>query len=269
MSQEQAKREEPAQSEPTKYAEFDEPTKYGDVFQVSGELASKPIASQDAAMMQTAEATVLGKTQKGGPATIMQSAATRNERTGAVAHTDVTDIAGVQGVAVSETDIPGLRIVTESIAGHVVGQFSSPTPIPLTSPTGPLDRKAITIGEALEVTAITAADKTVDQSDAAAIQAAEVRATGSSIISPTGVAAAAQSAASVNERMTHDETKVKLGEVLADAVLKLPADKVVTIEDVEGIMGAELRNNPEMTTSPGGVADTIASAAMMNQARIN
>lgn len=46
------------------------------------------------------------------------------------------------------------------------------------------------------------------------IQAAEVRATGSTVISPAGVAAAAQSVASVDERMVHDETKTNLGEVL-------------------------------------------------------
>lgn len=36
------------------FPEFDEPIKYGDVFLVSGELASKPIAPGDAAMMQSA-----------------------------------------------------------------------------------------------------------------------------------------------------------------------------------------------------------------------
>lgn len=61
-------------------------------------------------------------------------------------------------------------------------------------PAGAQDRDAITIGEALEATALSAGNKPVNQSDAAAIQAAEIRASGS--IHPGGVAATAQSAAS-------------------------------------------------------------------------
>lgn len=72
-----------------------------------------------------------------------------------------------------------------------------------------------TIGEALEATAQTAADKPVDQSDAAAIQAAEVRATGSTVITPGGLAASAQSAAAHNETVDRDENKIKLNQVLA------------------------------------------------------
>lgn len=48
-----------------------DPIKYGDVFNVSGELASKSVMPQDAAMMQTAEAMVFGQTRKGGPAAAM------------------------------------------------------------------------------------------------------------------------------------------------------------------------------------------------------
>ena len=73
---------------------------------------------------------------------------------------------------------------------------------------------AITIGEALEATAKTAGDKPVDQSDAAAIQAAEVRATGSNVITPGGLAATAQSAASFNAGVDKDENKIKLRDVL-------------------------------------------------------
>jgi hypothetical protein len=41
--------------------------KYGDVFDVSGELAAQPVAPRDAALLQSAEDTVqgLGHTQKG------------------------------------------------------------------------------------------------------------------------------------------------------------------------------------------------------------
>lgn len=73
----------------------------------------------------------------------------------------------------------------------------------------------ITIGEALEATAITAGNKPVEWSDAAAIQAAEVRATGRTNIVPGGVAAAAQSAATLNARTTSDHDKTKLADVLA------------------------------------------------------
>lgn len=96
-----------------------EPIKYRDVFQVSGELADKPVAPQDAAMMQSAEAAVMGQTQKGGPAATMQSAATRNERAGLVGHEDATVVAVEEGVTVTETDLPGRRIITESVGGQV------------------------------------------------------------------------------------------------------------------------------------------------------
>lgn len=99
--------------------EKEEPIKYGDVFNVSGDLASNPITPQDAAMMQTAESMALGQTQKGGPAAVMQSAATRNERAGLVGHRDFSDVAGDQGVNVTEIDVPGRRKITESVAGQV------------------------------------------------------------------------------------------------------------------------------------------------------
>lgn len=72
----------------------------------------------------------------------------------------------------------------------------------------------VTIGEALEAVALTAGDKPVEQSDAAAIQAAEVRATGQNVLIPGGVASAAQAAASLNAQTIRDEDKIKLGDVL-------------------------------------------------------
>lgn len=92
----------------------------------------------------------------------------------------------------------------------VVAQYVEP-PVPMASPGGALDRDAITIGEALEASALTAGDKPIEQSDAAAIQAAEMRATGRNEIAPGGAAAVAQYAASVNPR---DVNKTKLGDVL-------------------------------------------------------
>lgn len=114
MSQEQPRRpqEDEQQDKP-------QPIKYGDVFSVSGDLAKKPIAPQDANMMQTAETMVFGQTQKGGPAAVMQSAATRNERSGLVRHDQATDVGGNEGVTVTETDVPGSRIITEAVGGQV------------------------------------------------------------------------------------------------------------------------------------------------------
>uniref|UniRef100_A0A7N0TJJ1 SMP domain-containing protein n=1 Tax=Kalanchoe fedtschenkoi TaxID=63787 RepID=A0A7N0TJJ1_KALFE len=123
----------------------------------------------------------------------------------------------------------------------------------------------ITIGEALEATAVTAGDKPVEWSDAAAIQAAEVRATGRTTIIAGGLAAAAQSAATMNARIANDESKTKLADILSDATSKLPTDKPATRRDAEGVVGAELRNDPNLTTHPGGVAASIVAAARLNQ----
>lgn len=50
-----------------------------------------------------------------------------------------------------------------------------------------------------------------------------------------------------------------------EATSKLPADKPVTRRDAEGVIGAELRNDPNLTTRPGGVAASLAAAARINQ----
>jgi len=109
----------------------------------------------------------------------------------------------------------------------VVGQFTIPTPVasvatggttaPVTAAVPGVTQASgkITIGEALEAAAMTAGDKPVDQSDASAIQAAEIRATGINENLPGGVAAAAQAAASANVRIMRDEDKTKLGDVLS------------------------------------------------------
>lgn len=77
-----------------------------------------------------------------------------------------------------------------------------------------VDADVVTIGEALELAALSARDKPVDESDAAAIQAAEVRATGLGHVVPGGIGAEAQRAAAVNIRTTRDEQKTKLSDVL-------------------------------------------------------
>ncbi|KAK9933280.1 hypothetical protein M0R45_020481 [Rubus argutus] len=222
-----------SQEQPRRPQEEQESVKYGDLFNVSGNLASKPVAPQDAAMMQTAETLVLGKTQKGGVAAVMQSAATRNERAGLVRHDEATDVAGIEGVIVTETDVPGQRIITESVGGQVIGQYVQPTPVAPAAAGGFMQQNAITIGEALEASAQTAGDRPVDQSDAAAIQAAE--------------------------------DKIKLWDVLSGATAKLPADKPATRQDAEGVVSAELRNNPDMVTRPDGVAVSVTAAASLNE----
>ncbi|XP_073051586.1 late embryogenesis abundant protein D-34-like [Primulina eburnea] len=109
--------------------EQQEPIKYGDIFPVSGELSSQPVAPGDAAMMQSAETSVLGKTLKGGTAAVMQSAATRNERAGVVGHRDVTKVVENEGATlVGSTDLPGTRVITESVAKQVIGQHVQPHP---------------------------------------------------------------------------------------------------------------------------------------------
>ncbi|XP_040989557.1 late embryogenesis abundant protein D-34-like [Juglans microcarpa x Juglans regia] len=259
MSQEQKRRPQD---------EKERPIRYGDVFNVSGDLASMPVAPQDAAMMQTAERMALGQTQKGGPAAVMQSAATRNERAALVGHRDFSDVAGELGVTVTESDVPGSRMITESVAGQVVGQYVEPAAVQQ-AVVEVIQQSAITIGEALEATAQSSGNKPVDQSDAAAIQAAEVRATGTNVITPGGLAATAQSAANYNARVDRDENKIKLSDVLTGATSKLPADKVATRQDAEGVVSAELRNNPNLATHPGGVAASVAAAARLSERVLN
>ncbi|KAK7270576.1 hypothetical protein RIF29_23815 [Crotalaria pallida] len=255
MSQEQQVRPHEKQQE--------EPIKYGDVFDVSSDLAQKPIAPEDANMMQSAETRVLGRTLPGGVAASMQSAATMNERAGLVGHRDVS--AGDRGVTVTETQVPGTRIITESVGGQVVGQYAEATPVAVAGAAQAQDSNKITIGEALEATAHTVGDKPVEQSDAAAIQAAEVRATGNNVISPGGLAAAAQSAAAYNAACQRDEEKIKMADILSGATAKLPADKAATRQDAGGVAGAEVRNNPGASATPGGVAASVAAAARLNE----
>jgi hypothetical protein len=192
-----------------------EPIKYGDVFNVSGELASQPIKPRDAALMQATENQALGQTQKGNPASVMQSAAAVNTAAGLVNHDDISDIAKNQGMSVSETKVGANRVITESVGSQVVGQFVEPD-VPMNDPGLVLDKNAITIGEALEASALSqSGDKPLDQSDAAAIQAAETRATGKNHTEPGGLGAIAQSAATRNTRTMPDLQKTTLADVVS------------------------------------------------------
>uniref|UniRef100_A0A2C9VFU0 SMP domain-containing protein n=1 Tax=Manihot esculenta TaxID=3983 RepID=A0A2C9VFU0_MANES len=100
--------------------------------------------------------------------------------------------------------------------------------------------------------ALTARQKPVEWSDAAAIQAAEIRAT-------------AQSAATLNARTAMDEDKTKLADILAYATSKLPGDGPAMWKDAEGVTGAKMRNDPYLTAHPAGVWASIAAAARLNQ----
>jgi hypothetical protein len=83
-------------------------------------------------------------------------------------------------------------------------------------PSGALEQDAVTIGRALEAAAVAGArGKAVDQSDAATVQAAEMRATGRNLTVPGGVATVAQAAADQNARTMREEDKLKLRDVLS------------------------------------------------------
>ncbi|RDY08422.1 hypothetical protein CR513_07346, partial [Mucuna pruriens] len=274
-----------SQRQPRREDHKEEGIKYGDVFNVEGDLANKKVAPVDAAMMEKAENAMLGKIQKGGAAAAMQSAAAKNERDGVVSHSDMSNIAADGGISITETDLSGRQVISESVGGQVVHrleekerkiyklvevveQFSKKSPLNSMAPPNlaqDIGSGGITIGEALEATVLTAGKKAVEWSDAAAIQAAEVRATGRTNIVPGGVAAAAQSAATLNARATKEEEKTRLEDILVDATSKLPADRPATRRDAEGVTGAEMRNDPNLTTHPGGVSASVAAAARLNQ----
>ncbi|BAF13172.2 Os03g0747400 [Oryza sativa Japonica Group] len=235
------------------------PVMYGDVFDVSGELAGQPVAPRDAAKLQSAEEAVLGEAQKGGPAAAMQSAAAINARAGHVGRAQVTGAIADEGVAVAvaETELPGRRVVTESVAGQVVARLATPPRVVATQPSGSLDKDAVTIGRALEW-----------RPRPPRRRAAEMLATGRTVTVPGGVAAAAQAAADHNAApAARDEDRIKLRDVLTGARGKLPADKAATREDAERVPSAEVRNRPDMATTPGGVADAVTAAARLNQER--
>ncbi|KAM4115952.1 hypothetical protein ACJW30_02G013500 [Castanea mollissima] len=156
-----------------------DPIRYGDLFEVSGELASKPVAPHDAELMETAEKTAFGETQLGGTATVMRAAANLNVRDGLLdreINDDPTKVSVAQGVSITQTDVPGCRIFSESVDGQVVGQHVQS--MPTQEAAVGIVQNPNTIGEALEATVQSAGAKPVDQGDAAAIQAAEARAPG-------------------------------------------------------------------------------------------
>ncbi|KAL1156234.1 hypothetical protein V6Z11_A08G077900 [Gossypium hirsutum] len=170
MSQQQ-----PQQLKPD-HSHDQEPIKYSDVFNVTGELASKPIAPQDAAAIQ---------------------------REGSLVRHDRANITGYEGVTVTKTNTGGEAWITE--AKKVVGQYIQPEVPAVNNPTVTPD--PITVGEALEMAVLSTADK-------------------------------------------------------ADVTTMLPRDKAVTPEDADKVVAAELRNNPYMSTAPGGVTASMTAARL-------
>ncbi|XVE77799.1 hypothetical protein DITRI_Ditri13aG0091700 [Diplodiscus trichospermus] len=262
-----------------------EAIKYGDVFNVTGGLASQPIAPREAAIMRAAENQVLGKKLDAGAASVMESAANLNVTSGVVDRDQGNEVVEREGVAVSKSrDVRG-KVVTEAVSDQIVGQYvpsdvrgatPSPSPAPTRedlrwttpSPTPTpvsVDPSGISVGEALEATAISIGDKPVDRGDAAAIRAAEAKAIGRNETQPSGLGAKAQAAAAFNARVAYDYNMITISDVLSDATAKLPEDKAVTRDDADGVRGAELSNKPDMMTTPGGVADTMATAARVNR----
>jgi hypothetical protein len=145
-----------------------------------------------------------------------------------------------------------------------MAQFTVPTPG--TAEAGATD--AVTIGEALQAAA---SDAPVGLADAAAVQAAETRATGLGRVVPGGVAAAAQKAVQTNMRLgggvgDADEEMVRLRDVVGSATAVLPANKAVTREDARRVAAAAERN----AAGGGGsdIADAVAAAAEMNQGKM-
>lgn len=133
----------------------------------------------------------------------------------------------------------------------------------------------------------------MERGDAVAIQAAEVRATGRTTIILGGVAAAAQSAATINSRVTQDEDKTRLVDVLAVITVCLlfrpglengfprkqnkQRPTLLTRQirmrapsclgqagdplGCRGVTRAVMRNDPHLTTDPARVVASIATAA--------
>ncbi|XP_040385177.1 late embryogenesis abundant protein 47-like [Oryza brachyantha] len=174
---------------------------------------------------------------------------------------------------VTQADLPaGKRLVTATAAGQVMAQFT--LPVPGTEVAEETD--AVTIGEALEAAA-SAGGRPVDLADAAALQAAETRATGMPGPVPGGVAATAQQAAAANMRRPHDDhgggdrNATTLSDVVGSAEAALPADKVATREDADRVAATAAWNARRHGGGGGGgkgVAEAVAAAAEMNEGRM-
>ncbi|KAJ1259383.1 hypothetical protein BS78_10G150400 [Paspalum vaginatum] len=218
--------------------------RYGHVFAVTGDLAGQPIAPRDAVAMRSAEDSVPGVQIPQGAgggfsaATAMETAAAYNQAVGAVRPDQASDTATAQGITVTQTAVPGGRIVTEFVAGQVVGQYSVADPPPA----------------ALEATARAGGWRPVDHADAEAIRAAEMSAHGVDVAMPGGLGDQARAAARANAQATRDGDKVKIGDVLSDATAKLAGDKAAGTEDATRVRARA-----------GGVGAAVTTAAKLNE----
>lgn len=242
--------------------------RYGHVFAVSGELAGQPIAPRDAAAMRSAEDSVPGVQVPQGAgggfsaATAMETAAAYNQAVGAVQPGQASDTAATHGITVTQTAVPGGRIVTEFVAGQVVGQYTVADPPP---PAEEEDATKITIGDALEATARAGGGRPIDRADAEAIRAAEMSAHGADVAMPGGLGDQARAAARANAQATRDGDKVKLGDVLSGATAKLAGDKAARTEDATRVLQAETFNDAEAGARAGGVGAALTTAARLNE----
>nr|POE78591.1 late embryogenesis abundant protein d-34 [Quercus suber] len=106
-----------------------EAIKYGDVFSVSGDLASKPIAPRTRRMQPPCKLLrtwFWDKSKRPRPAAVKKIAASVNERVGAAGHHEATDIARNEGVTVQETQVGGTRVITEEVDGQAISMEFGP-----------------------------------------------------------------------------------------------------------------------------------------------
>ncbi|KAI3408242.1 uncharacterized protein J3R85_020418 [Psidium guajava] len=200
------------------------------VASVEGELADKPLALKNAALKQTAENLTLGQVQKGAAATAMQSAATQ--------HDSVNEIVAERGGNVAASDLPGLRLIVESIGRQVLGQYSQQAPLEA----GPLvpENKNRPSGDG---------DSTVGGPNH------DWRSPGSH---------------SSDGRRRACGRENEVGRCfIGGASSKLPSDKPAMHADAEGVTAAEMRNDPFLTAHPVGVATNSGSGGQINTSNNN
>ncbi|KAJ3673286.1 hypothetical protein LUZ60_006660 [Juncus effusus] len=278
MSQEQPRREEHQRRVcgPTSHSRSGgargQGIKYGDVFAVGGDLADQVVSPRDAANMKKAESAIWGRPTPGGAGNTMASAAAMNVYYGAVRPDQESEVVRSLGITISETPILGGRMITEFVAGQVVSQYTIDDVVHGGrgkqvgfDQVNKDDTAKITIGEALEAAGHAIGNEPIQMSDVAAIREAEVRASGIEIPVAGGITDQANAAARTNMWATRDEDKIKLGDILSDATVKLYGDKPAEPEDAANVEDVEASKNPDGRPRPGGVAFAVANAAQINQ----
>ncbi|XP_047073869.1 late embryogenesis abundant protein 31-like [Lolium rigidum] len=253
-----------------------EAIQYGHVFAVTGDLAVQAIAPRDAEAMRSAEDSVPGvpvpQASGGGfsAAVAMETAAAYNQAVGAVHPGQASAAATMKGITVTQTAVPGGRVVTEFVAGQVVGQYSVADQAMMEQAQRQQqvveeDTSKVTIGEAMEAAALSAGERPVEEADAAAIRAAETQAQGEDGVLPGGLADQAWAAASANAWAERDEDKITIGDVLTDATTKLADDKPAEHADAARVVQAETYSDAGARTKAGGVGAAMTTAARLNQ----